>query len=66
MGVSVLAEPDLPIPRSAAKPLGLLVFLLGMAVFAWTLAYLKGAFFGNVEPVTARLVSSGPFRINFT
>jgi protein-S-isoprenylcysteine O-methyltransferase Ste14 len=55
-------EPRLPLPRSAAKPLGMAIFLLGMALFAWVLAHLKGAFFGNVTPVTNHLVTSGPYR----
>ena len=64
LGVSVLTEPRLPIPKSVAKPLGLLTFLLGMAVFVWALVYLKGAFFGNVEPVSNRLVESGPYTVS--
>ncbi|MFQ6101844.1 MAG: methyltransferase family protein [Anaerolineae bacterium] len=62
LGVSMLAEPHLSIPKSVAKPLGLLTFLTGMAVFIWALAHLKGAFFGDIEPVTDRLVNSGPYR----
>jgi len=62
IGVSFLTRGAGPIPTHLAKPLGMLVFALGMALFIWALVYLKGAFLGNVLPVTDRLVSGGPYR----
>jgi protein-S-isoprenylcysteine O-methyltransferase Ste14 len=60
--VSFWSEPRLPLPREIAKPAGLVVFALGMVLFAWAVAHLKNAFLGNVAPVTAQLVTSGPYR----
>jgi len=41
--------------------MGGLIFLLGLAMFAWTVVHLRKAFFGNIEPVGDRLVTSGPY-----
>ena len=62
ISVSLLAETDIPASTAMAKLLGWLIFLFGMFVFAWAVAYLKGAFFGNVEPVSDKLVTTGPYR----
>jgi protein-S-isoprenylcysteine O-methyltransferase Ste14 len=44
------------------KPLGIAVFLLGMTIFVWGVAYLKKAFLGYVEPKSDTLITSGPYR----
>ena len=44
------------------KPLGMSVFLLGMILFAWGVAYLKKVFLGYVEPKSDTLITSGPYR----
>jgi protein-S-isoprenylcysteine O-methyltransferase Ste14 len=60
--VSFWSEPRFPLPREIAKPAGLVVFALGMVLFAWALAHLQSAFLGNVDPVTNQLITSGPYR----
>ncbi len=62
LGVSFWTRSDGLIPRHVARPLGMSVFALGMALFTWALVYLKGAFLGNVLPVTDRLIRGGPYR----
>jgi protein-S-isoprenylcysteine O-methyltransferase len=62
MGISFWTRSDAWIPKDIAKPLGMSVFAVGMAVFTWALVYLKGAFLGNVSPVTDRLIRNGPYR----
>jgi protein-S-isoprenylcysteine O-methyltransferase Ste14 len=44
------------------KPVGLAVFAGGMLLFLVSVAYLRRAFLGEVEPVTDRLVTEGPYR----
>jgi protein-S-isoprenylcysteine O-methyltransferase Ste14 len=60
--ISIVAEPRLALPRSVAKPAGMLVFALGMALFAWAVVHLREVFLGTVEPVSERLVTGGPYR----
>ncbi len=62
IAVSFWSDAKLPIPKGVAKPLGELIFLFGMAMFAWVLVYLRNAFLGNVEPVLDKLVTNGPYR----
>jgi protein-S-isoprenylcysteine O-methyltransferase Ste14 len=61
MGISFWTRSDAWIPKDIAKPLGMLVLALGMLMFVWALLYLKGAFLGNVLPVTDTLVTTGPY-----
>jgi protein-S-isoprenylcysteine O-methyltransferase Ste14 len=44
------------------KPLGFVLFGLGMVLFTFAVATLKEAFLGNVEPVTETLVTTGPYK----
>lgn len=44
------------------KPLGFVVFVIGMFFFAISVLFLKEAFRGNVRPVTEKLVQEGPYR----
>jgi len=60
--VSLLARIDIPVFAATVRLLGWLIFLIGMFVFAWAVAYLKGVFFGNVEPVSDKLITTGPYR----
>ena len=62
LGVSLSAKTDTLLTRGMAKPIGLMVFLFGMLLFAWAAAYLRGAFLGNVETGSKELVTRGPYR----
>lgn len=55
-------ETDYPEPARFIKPLGFALFAAGMLSFVVTTVYLKAAFLGNVEPVTDRLITTGPYR----
>ena len=44
------------------RPLGFAIVAVGMLLFAVTLVYLGRAFLGEVEPVTNRLITGGPYR----
>jgi protein-S-isoprenylcysteine O-methyltransferase Ste14 len=44
------------------RPLGFAIFGGGMLLFAVTIVYLGRAFLGEVEPVTDRLITTGPYR----
>ena len=63
MIVSLFTKSDSLAPAGIAKGLGWLVFLSGMLLFAWAVACLKKAFFGNVEPVSDTLITTGPYRL---
>lgn len=62
ISIAILARTDFPLPQAAAKLTGELVFLCGMFVFAWAVAFLKGGFLGNVEPVSDAVVTQGPYK----
>ncbi len=60
--IGYLFSDSLPIPQDRAKVLGEGLFVLGMALFAWSLVFLKRAFFGDIVPTTNNLVQRGPYR----
>lgn len=62
ISVSLFAKTDIPGSPAMVKLLGWLIFLLGIFMFAWAVAYLKRAFFGNVEPVSDTIITTGPYR----
>jgi protein-S-isoprenylcysteine O-methyltransferase Ste14 len=62
IGVALWTRSSLPISRQVGKPLGEVVFLLGMAFFIWAVMHLKGSFYGTVAPVSDEMVKSGPYR----
>ncbi len=62
IAISLVTRIDIPLPTAVVKILGWLIFLLGMFVFAWAAFYLRRAFFGNVEPVSDKLITTGPYR----
>jgi len=43
------------------KPLGFIVFVMGMFLFTFSVLFLKEAFHGNVRPVTEKLIREGPY-----
>jgi protein-S-isoprenylcysteine O-methyltransferase Ste14 len=45
------------------KPLGYAIFAGGTLLFVVSVVYLKRAFLGEVEPVTDRLITNGPYRL---
>lgn len=60
---SLYTQTDILASVSLIKPLGLAIFAVGMLLFSVAVAYLRRAFFGDVEPVTDRLVTTGPYRM---
>ena len=60
--VSLYTETALLTSVKVIKPLGLVVFGGGMLLFVVCVIHLKRAFLGDVEPVTDRLVTTGPYR----
>jgi len=62
IGVGLLTRAGIPVSRAVARPLGFMTFLLGMTLFAWGVAHLKGAFLGEVEPISDTLTTTGPYR----
>lgn len=62
MAVGWLTRSSWHIAEEICKPLGEAIFLLGMVAFAWVVIYLKGAFLGEVAPVTDHLIMNGPYR----
>ena len=59
---SIMAKGQIGIPEEPVKSLGFGIFVVGSLLFAWSLLHLRGAFTGNVDPVTNRLVTTGPYR----
>jgi len=62
MAIGWWTRTSLPISAKAGKSLSVVVFFLGMATFIWSIACLRKAFFGEVAPVTERLITYGPYR----
>jgi protein-S-isoprenylcysteine O-methyltransferase Ste14 len=60
--VSLYTEATLLASAKLMKPLGFVVFAGGMLLFIVCVIYLKRAFLGDVEPVTDRLIATGPYR----
>jgi len=61
--VSLYTETDLLASVRLIKPLGFAVFAGGILLFVVSVVYLKRAFLGDVEPVTVRLFTTGPYRL---
>jgi protein-S-isoprenylcysteine O-methyltransferase Ste14 len=62
MVASVATRGGMPVRAGILKPLGFAIFGAGMLLFAVAVAYCGRAFLGEVEPVTDRLVTGGPYR----
>ena len=62
MAMGMLTRRTLPMSTEVARTLSWALLLIGATVFTWAVADLKGGFLGQVEPVTDRLVNSGPYR----
>lgn len=60
--ISFLVELRIPMSREIAKPLGLIVVGLGMALAIWASVYIKSAIMGEIEPRLEILVREGPYR----
>lgn len=60
---SVMARGQISVLEQPIKAIGYGVFAVGCLVFAYSLLFLRGAFTGNVDPVSERLVSGGPYRV---
>jgi protein-S-isoprenylcysteine O-methyltransferase Ste14 len=60
---SVMARGQIGVPERPVKAIGYGVFVVGCLVFAYSLAFLRGAFTGNVDPVSEKLVCGGPYRV---
>jgi protein-S-isoprenylcysteine O-methyltransferase Ste14 len=63
MIASLYTKTDFLASVRAIKPLGFVVLSAGMLLFVVTVAHLKEAFFGNVEPVTDTLITAGPYKL---
>jgi protein-S-isoprenylcysteine O-methyltransferase Ste14 len=63
MVVSVYTQNGFLTSVKLIRPLGFALFAGGMLLFGVTLVYLKRAFLGEVEPVTDRLITGGPYRL---
>lgn len=63
MIASLYTKTDFLASVRVIKPLGFVIFCAGMLLFGITVAYLKKAFLGNVEPVTDNLITAGPYKL---
>lgn len=57
----VLTTPAL-LPVPLATVLGIILFALGLTVFAWAVAYLRLESLGVIEPVSEKLLEVGPYQ----
>ncbi|MGD1995302.1 MAG: isoprenylcysteine carboxylmethyltransferase family protein [Anaerolineae bacterium] len=60
--VSLFSKGQIRLPEQPVKSVGFTIFGLGGLLFAYAVAYLRGGFEGNVDPVTEDLVTEGPYR----
>ena len=63
MAVSLITKTDLLTELGFVKPVGMIVFCAGMLLFALAAAQLGRGFWSNVQPVSDRLVTGGPYRL---
>lgn len=61
--ISFFVDLRFPISREIAKPLGLVIVFLGMALVLWATWHIREAFLGEVEPRLEVLVQDGPYRL---
>jgi len=62
LAVSFLAPLRLPIPKPVAKPVGVVIALMGMGLILWAAAHLGRGLRAVVEPGLEVLVQDGPYR----
>jgi protein-S-isoprenylcysteine O-methyltransferase Ste14 len=62
MIASVYTQNGLLASVKLIRPLGFAIVAAGMLLFGVTIIYLGRAFLGEVEPVTDRLITTGPYR----
>ena len=60
---SIMAKGQIGVPEQPIKAIGYAVFAVGCLVFAYSLVFLRGAFTGNVNPLSEKLVTDGPYRL---
>jgi protein-S-isoprenylcysteine O-methyltransferase Ste14 len=60
---SVMTRHQIGIPEQPIKTIGYAVFALGCLIFVYSLLFLRGAFTANVDPVSEKLVTGGPYRL---
>jgi len=60
---SIAAKGQIGIPEQPIKAIGYAVFALGCLLFVYSLLFLRRAFMGNVDPVSEKLVTGGPYRV---
>jgi protein-S-isoprenylcysteine O-methyltransferase Ste14 len=61
--IALLTSQGIPLPEQPIKTAGYILFAFGVLVFLYALAHLRGAFLGNVQPITPDLVTTGPYRV---
>lgn len=59
--VSFLMDLRLPIGGELAKPFGIFLVIIGMALVSWAGMYMRWGLLGEVEPKLERLVQDGPY-----
>ncbi len=60
---SVYTETDFLASVKLIKPLGFAIFVGGMLLFIVAVVHLKRAFLGDIEPVTEKVITTGPYRL---
>lgn len=63
LSIGFIADIKLPISKSSAMVLGVLLILLGGFLFVWAASKIKEAILGEVEPRLSVLVKDGPYRL---
>ena len=59
---SIMVKGQIRIPVEPIKSIGFAIFVLGCLVFAYALLFLRRAFTENIDPVSEKLVTGGPYR----
>ncbi len=62
VAVSVILTTPTLLPVPLAMILGIALFALGLAVFAWAVAFLRLESLGVIEPVSEKLLEIGPYK----
>ena len=60
---SIVTKGQIGIPEQPIKVIGYVIFSFGCLFYIYSLLFLRGAFTGNVDPVSKNLVIGGPYRV---
>jgi protein-S-isoprenylcysteine O-methyltransferase Ste14 len=59
---SIMAKGQIGIPQQPIKAIGYMLCILGGLLYIYSLLFLRSVISGNIDPVSEKLVTEGPYR----